>query len=102
MPVSKATMMTSDRTTSINRSNTREQHLLAQSVRKGRMFVGDERADDVDAHRRRTDAELVRNPGHDGPIASGVLRRRRAALLVLQATLEVDQRCLALVGMSHG
>src|SRR5258708_35097332 len=102
MPVSKAMMMTSERTTSITTSNTREQHLLAQGLRKVRMFSADERTHDVDALRRRTDAELLGDASHDGPVGSSMWRRHGATLLVLQPTFEVDQRCLALVGVGHG
>src|SRR5438132_3376573 len=101
MPVSKAMMMTSARTTSISRSNTCEKGLLAQRICKRRMFVGHERTQHVKARWRRTDAKLLADAGHDGPIGARVRWRRSAALLVLQTTFEVDQRRLAFVGMRH-
>ena len=48
------------------------------------MFVGHERTHGVEAHRRGTDAKLLADAGHDGPVGARMRWRRGATLLVFK------------------
>src|SRR5919199_6332828 len=99
MPVSKAMMITSDRTTSTTRSNTGEQRLLAQDLRQVGMLLGQQLADRVQLGRAAWEAKLLGQRAHDAPVGASVRRRQCAALLALDATLQIGDRPLALVGV---
>src|SRR4051812_48743142 len=103
MPVNNATMITSDRITSIRRSNTRDQRLLLEDVGERWVFVGNERANGVQAGWESTrETKGTGQLSQDRPVSTRVRRRRRAASLVLDAALQIGDRRLPLVGMRHG
>src|ERR687885_2948816 len=99
MPVSKAMMITSDRTTSTARSNTGDQRLLAQDLRQVGVLVGQQRADRVQLGRAAGQAKLLGERAHDAPVGSSVWRWRRATLLALDPALQIGDCPLALVGV---
>src|SRR5438132_5834367 len=102
MPVSRPMMMISERTTSISRSDTRDERLLEQEVRVGRMLVGDARADQLQVIAGHHSQSKARSElGDDGPVGARLGRGRRATLLVLHPPLQVGDTGLALVGMRH-
>src|SRR4051794_5733938 len=101
MPVSRPKMMTSDRTSSTTRSNTGDERLLAQDVRQRGMLVGQQRPNRVQLAGAAGDAKLLGEGADDAPIRSSVGRWRRATLLELDATLQVGDGALALVGVRH-
>src|SRR5712691_11801828 len=101
MPVSRAMMMTSDRTTSTTRSNTGDQRLLAHDGAQRGMFVDQQHPNRVQLGRAAGNAELLSELADDAPVCASVGRRRRATLLVLEPTLEIGDRSLALVRMRH-
>src|SRR5437763_12814270 len=101
MPVSRPKMMTSDRTTSTTTSNTGDERLLAQDVGQRGMLVGQQRPNRVQLAGAAGDAKLLGERADNAPIRSSMRRWRRAALLALDATLQVGDRSLALVGVRH-
>src|SRR5919202_4975283 len=98
MPVSKAMMITSDRTTSTAMSNTGDQRLLAQHFRQVGMLLGQQSADGLQLGRAIGEAKLLGERAHDAPVGASVRRRRRATLLALDATFQIGDRRLALIG----
>src|SRR5919199_6551150 len=101
MPVSRPKMMTSDRTRSTARSNTGDKRLLAQDVGQRGMLLGQQRPNRVQLARAAGDAKLLGDGANDAPVRSSVQRRRGASLLALDATFQVGDRSLALVGVRH-
>src|SRR5579859_2117003 len=102
MPVSRAMMTTSERTTSIRTSDTRDQRLLAHDLAQVWVLVDDAFAQRLQAvaawnGHAEPDADL----GGDATVGSRLRGWGRAALLVLNATFQVDQAGLALVRMAH-
>src|ERR1700674_2524552 len=93
MPVSSAKMMTSARTTSIKISDTRGGHLLApgQNLGVGRMLVGHQRPNHLQALRGRAASKSLGEAGDNAPIRARVRERRRATLLMLDSTFEIGQ-----------
>src|SRR5216683_1283057 len=90
MPVSRAMMMTNERTASISRSDTRHQQLLAHDRGVVRMLVGDSRTNAFDVVRPgQAEPEVRCQLGNDGPVGTRVLWWRCAAFLVLDAALQV-------------
>src|SRR5690348_3099664 len=96
MPVRRPMMMTSERTISIRRSNTRDQRLLAHDLAERWVLVDDALAQRFQVFATRhghpeSDADF----GDDAPVGPRVDRRRGTALLVLDPTFEVQQAGLA-------
>src|ERR1051326_6877102 len=87
MPVSSATMITSERTTSISTSDTRDQRLLGHDLGQVRMLIDDARADRpeiVAARHRHTEADAELDG--DAPVGPSLYRRRRATFQIGRAS----------------
>src|SRR5919204_2317646 len=101
MPVSKAMMITSDRTTSTTRSNTGDQRLLSQHLAQRRMRIRHQGSNGLQLVRTAGYAKLLGNRAEHAPIRASVGRRRGATLLALDAALQIGDASLTLVGVGH-
>src|SRR5207248_1101604 len=100
MPVSRAKMMINERTESSKISDTRDQRLHGERLGELRMLV-QQRATDVPELIRRAHSKLLCEARGDCPVRAGMQGRGSSAFLQLEATLEIGQTALALVGVRH-
>src|SRR5262249_4211000 len=102
MPVSKATMITSERMTSMSSSDTRDQNLLALHRGQIRVVRHDALANCFQIVGGHGDSQALPELGGNAPAGSAVHGLRRAAFLLLDSAFEVAHTGLALVGVRGG